>query len=320
MERIDAFTHVMPREFHESMREAHPTPALDLYFEKLWDLDLRIRDMDDHGVEKQVLTLANPPAWLGIDPDDALPLTRLANDLVREAADEYPDRFVPVATLPFATDDYLDEFHRCVEDLGMAGVQIFSNDQGRPIDAPGYLALYEAAESAGAPVWIHPQLHDWYDWAPEHSLHTTFGWPFDTTLAMARLVFAGVFERFPDLDVVTHHLGGMVPYYAGRVATFFEARTNNPDLYPEFEAPDLSTSIEEQFQHFYGDTVIGGAERTLDCGRDFFGDDRVLFATDYPFGPDDGRAFIRQAVDVVETIEEEEGREAVFGGNVAGLV
>ena len=320
-ERIDAFAHVTPPAFHEEMMDVHPTPALrNLYFEPLWNLERRLEDMDDHDIDRQVLSLANPPIWRGMDPEEALPATRLANDLVREMADEHPDRFVPIATLPFANADYVAEFERCVEDLDMRGVQIFSNVDGRPVDSPGHMALYEAANEADVPVWLHPQLHEWYEWLSEYEIHRTLGWPFDTAVAMARLVFAGVFERHPDLDVVTHHLGGMVPYFVGRISTFFEARVNNPDLYPEFEAPSFSEPIEEQFRRFYGDTVIGGAEAPFACGRSFFGDDAVVFATDYPFGPEGGRTFVRQAVDLVESIDDADVREDVFGGTVRSLL
>jgi aminocarboxymuconate-semialdehyde decarboxylase len=319
--RTDAFAHATPPAFYEAMSDAHPTDELrNLYFEPLWDVDRRVRDMDDHGIDRQVLTLANPPIWRGIAPEDALPLVRLANDEIRAMADEHPDRLVPVATLPFANEAYVAEFHRCVEELDMHGVQVFSNVDGRPVDSPGHMALYGAAADAGVPVWVHPQLHGWYDWLSEFELHRTFGWPFDTTIAMARMVFGGVFERHPDLDVVCHHMGGMVPFFIGRVSTFFEARVNNPDLYPDFEAPDFSEPVREQFSRFVGDTVVGGEPASLECGRAVFGDDGVVFATDYPFGPEGGRRFMRQAVDVVETIDDAGVREAVFAGNAESML
>lgn len=320
-ERIDAFAHVTPPAFYEEMREVHPTPALEnLYFEPIWNLDVRIADMDDHGIDRQVLSLANPPIWRGMEPADALPLTRLANDLVREMADEHPDRLIPVATLPYVTDDYVAEFERCITDLDMRGVQLFSNENGRPIDSPAHMDLYDLAASEDRPVWLHPQLHEWHDWDSEFELHRTLGWPFDTSLAMARLVFSGAFERNPDLTVITHHMGAMVPFFIGRLTTFFEARVNNPDMYPEFEAPDFSTSVREQFEKFYGDTVVGGEPAAFDCGRSFFGDEHVLFGTDYPFGPEGGRRFMRQAVDLVEGVEDEGVRRAIYGENVEALL
>ena len=319
--RVDAFTHIIPEAFHDELVSVHPTAAADrLYFQQLYDVELRLADMDEQGVDRQVLTLGNPPLWRGIDPEDALPLVELANDMVAEVAADHPDRFIPVATLPCAGAAFRAEFDRAIDDLGMAGVQIFSNVEGQPIDSPDFQALYDRAADADVPVWIHPQLHDWYPWLPDYALHTTFGWPFDTTVAMGRLVFSGVFERHPDLAIITHHLGGMVPYFIGRVATFFEARMNNPDLYPDFEAPDFSTSIREQFANFYGDTVIGGNVPTLECGRAHFGDDHVLFASDYPFGPKGGRTFVDQAIDVVESVEDDDAREAMFHGNLEKML
>lgn len=319
--KIDAFTHVLPAAFREQMLAVHPTDELEnMWFEKLWNPEVRIDDMDEFGVDRQVLTLADPPIWRGIDPDDAVGLTKLANDLVREFADEHPDRFVPVATLPILNADFLEEFHRCVEDLDVAGVQIFANVEGAPIDSDAHMSLYRAAESAGVPVWIHPNFHEWYGWLDEFELRRALGWPFDTSVAMARLVFSGVFERFPDLDVVTHHLGGMVPYYISRIATSFESRLQHPDLYPEFEAPGFTRPVEEQFRRFYADTVIAGSERSLACARDFFGDGRIVYATDYPFGPDGGRRYLDMATTLVETIDDESVRADVFGGSVQRLL
>ena len=110
--KIDAFAHVFPRPVYEKFMEVNPSEELAALDDatELWDVDQRVADMDEFGVDKQVLTLARPPIWRGMDPEDALPLTRLANDLVREVTDEHPDRFIPVATLPFATDAYVDRY------------------------------------------------------------------------------------------------------------------------------------------------------------------------------------------------------------------
>ena len=121
-ERIDAFAHVLPRGFYEEMDRAHPTETLhNLAFDALWDRDTRLDAMDTHGVDRQVVSLANPAIWRGLDPEDALPLTRSANDAVHAFA-AASDRLIPVGTLPFAGGAYLDELRRCVEDLGMEGV------------------------------------------------------------------------------------------------------------------------------------------------------------------------------------------------------
>lgn len=319
--RIDVFAHVTPPQFFDEMNEVHPTDALrNLYFEQTWNLERRITDMDAHGIDTQVISLANPPIWEGISPEDALSLTQLANDSVRDMADTHPDRLIPIATLPFVTPEYVDEFKRCVDDLGVRGVQIFTNIGGQPIDSDGHLSLYEAAANAGVPVWIHPQFHSWYEWLDEYEIHRTIGWPFDTSVAMMRLVFAGVFERYPDLDIITHHLGGMIPFFIGRISSFFEARVNNPEMYPGFDAPDFSTSVREQFERFYGDTVIGGEKSAFACGRSHFGDDGVVFATDYPFGPDGGRRFMQQAIDVVESLDNRDAKQAIFSENAERLL
>ena len=95
---------------------------------------------------------------------------------------------------------------------------------------------------------------------------------------------------------------------------------NNLDLYPKFEAPDFSTTVREQFQNFYGDTVIGGEIAPFECGRSFFGNEGVVFATDYPFGPNGGRRFMKQAVDVVETVDDEDAFESISSGNMQSIL
>ncbi|MDX1747594.1 MAG: amidohydrolase family protein [Halobacteriales archaeon] len=322
-EVIDAFTHVLPPEFYEEIRKVHHKPReLDTLedADHMWDLEKRIEDMDANGVDKQVINLYRPPIWLGMDPDDALPLTRLANDLVRDIADEYPDRFIPVCTVPFLTGEYVDEFERCVEDLGMAGVQIFSNIEGRPLDDPDFHEFYAAVEDADVPIWIHPQLYDWMPWIDERSDHKMLGWPFDTSVAMNRLVFSGTLDEYPGLRLIPHHMGGMIPFFGKRILTFYKTRRERPDIYP-VDWPEFSRPIEEYFGQFYADTAVSASPEALRCGYEFFGPDNVVFAVDYPLGPDAGREWLEDTIPAIEGMEIPEGdKEKIFGGNIQRLL
>lgn len=316
-QRIDAFAHVLPRDFATALQDAHPTDELDALdeAERFWNMELRLEDMDEHGIDKQVLTLARPPIWQGISPDEALELTQLANDEVARIGDEY-DRFIPVGTLPFMNDEYLAEYERCVEDLGMAGVQIFSNVDGNPIDGLGFRSLYERAADRGTPIWLHPQLHEWHEWDSEYMLHKILGWPFDTSLAMARLVFSGIMADNPDLTVIPHHMGAMIPHFTSRIELFHRMLVQHRDVYP-YRTPEFEGDVVYQFRQFYGDTCRGGDAEILEDGADFFGSDRLLFATDYPFGPDHGRGFMREEVQGVEAMDvDEDVRAAIFGENL----
>lgn len=320
MERIDAYAHVLPQEFLEEMKAAHPTEELtSADVPHLYDHEKRLQDLDDHDIDRQVLALARPTMWRGLDPAEALPLVEAANDAVKAYADQHPDRYIPVATLPFVGERYTEEFERCME-MDMAGVQIFSHTGETPVDSPDHRALYERVVEEDVPVWIHPQLHEWQPWDSEYMLHKMLGWPFDTSLAMGRLVFGGVFEEFPDLKVIPHHMGAMIPHFIGRMEFLHQMSVEYRDMYP-FEVQDFRGEVREQFGKFYGDTAREGSPRLLEDGLEFYGEDQLVFATDYPFGPEKGRGFMRSEVETVEAMDvSEQVREKVFGGNIASIL
>jgi aminocarboxymuconate-semialdehyde decarboxylase len=322
MRRIDAFAHVLPKPFFDEMRQVHPTEEL-LAMEdapRFWDMEIRLQHLDQFGIDEQIINLARPPIWRGVDRVDAIELTRLANDEVARIGEEYPDRFIPVGTLPMVNDTFVEEFERCVNELGMAGVQIFSNVQGEPIDGEAYEPLYERAAAKGVPIWLHPQLHEWHHWDSEYMLHKILGWPFDTSLAMARLVFSGVMERHPNLAVIPHHMGAMIPHFVDRLELFHRMLVEHRDVYPYF-VRELETSIEEAFGRFYADTCRGGSSAVLEDGLGFYGEERLVFATDYPFGPERGVGFIRAETRAVEEMDvDEDTRARVFHENLESLL
>ena len=322
-EVIDAFTHVLPREFFEAFSEAHPSHHVGRMEAQphLWDVEGRLEDMDDYGIDRQVINLVRPPIWQGLDPAEAAPLVAAANDGVADIAAAHPDRFIPVATFPFPTEAYLDELDRCVQDLDMDGVLVFSNVDGRPLDDDAFYPFYERVAHHDVPIWIHPQLHDWYPWIGDYDVHKILGWPFDTSVALLRLVLGGVLESFPSLRIVAHHVGGMLPFFAGRIETVYEARRQYPEAYPMDFSGIGDRPVSSYFDRIYGDTVIGGWAPAVECGHAFFGDDRLVFGSDYPFGPERGRVFLEQALDVVEALDvTPAARDAVLGGNLADLI
>jgi len=317
---IDAYTHVLTEEFYETLLEEYDFQGLSGDPSFLWNVERRLDHMDEFGVDKQVLTLALPPLWRGMDDETALELTRLANDELRSVADEHPDRFIPVGTVPRASDAFLAEFDRCVDDLDMAGVQIFSNIEGEPLDRPRFHGLFERAERHDAPLWMHPQLYEWTPYASEYMEHRLFGWPFDTTLALSRLVFGGVVQEY-DFDLLAHHGGGMVPFYGGRIASFYQPRLDYPENYADTDLPDLDQPVSDYFREFHVDTAVSGSVPAHDCAHSFFGDENVVFGTDYPFGPGRGRAWIESGLDAVDRMRaDDDARAGILGGNLQRLV
>lgn len=311
MQRIDAFAHVIPKDVHDTVAAEAAADGHQFEFPShFWDRSARLADMDRHNIDKQVLALSPPTIWTHISNDELLPFTKFANNQVAEYADATPERFLPVMSIPHVDGEYVDEVRRCIEDLGMVGVQLFSNYNGQPLDNPACLELYEYAERNGVPLWIHPQSHSWYPWVNSFE-ERVFGWLFDTVLAQCRLVFSGVLEAYPDLQILIHHMGSLIPHFYSRIDEFYQRQSVSPYTVHE----ELTAEPLEYFQSLYVDTVTNGSRRSLERGLDFYGTDQLLFASDYPFGP--GRSNgLGKNVQTVDDLPAGTGtRRAIFADN-----
>jgi predicted TIM-barrel fold metal-dependent hydrolase len=317
---IDAHSHVAPAELIDAVAKVRPGPEVDDLRSRpyLYDWDARIRYMDDHGIDVQVLVPARPPMWLGLEREQVHELARLANDAIAAAVARHPTRFVGVAVLPIVDEVMLAELERARTQLGLRGVQIYSNVDGEPVDAEAMWALYEVAERHELPVWIHPQHGPTHAWMNRDLVNRLFYWPFETSAAMARLVFGGVLEKHPRLKFVTHHLGGMVSFYGARIASFSA-------MVEQFAATGLTTSsaafegdVEGRFRRFYADTAVSGSAIALRCGVDFFGAERVVFGTDFPFEGERVPAEILRSIRELDVSQADRAR--ILGGNASRLL
>jgi aminocarboxymuconate-semialdehyde decarboxylase len=330
---IDIFCHILPRAFYDRMLsiasrgEAMQKRVRDVPV--LVDLDQRFRIMDAFEPYAQVFSLATPALNVLGTPDETPDLARLANDGMADLVARYPDRFPGfVASLPLNNlDATAQEIERAVKDLGARGVQIFSNINGRPLDDPAFEPVFRRMAELDLPLWLHPwRGPDAADYATERrskfELWWVFGWPYETSLAMARIVFAGYFDRYPNLKIIVHHMGAMVPYFSGRLGPGLDllgART--PDDEPELHAHRLAKRPFDYFKQFYADTALFGARHAMQCGWDFFGRDRVLFASDMPFDPERGPGYIRDTLRCLEEMPlSPEDRSLVLEGNARRLL
>lgn len=324
-EVIDAYSHILPSDVYETLVEIHPHDEVTNLetATHLMDIENRLADMEAYGVDRQVLTLAHPPIWEGLTEEAALDVMRIANDEIRRIADEHPESFIPVATVPRLTGEFVDEVDRAVSDLGMAGVQTFTNIEGKNLDEPVFDEFFAAMNRAGVPLWIHPQLYPWHDYSPEDTwIYKALGWPFDSTVALSRLIFNGVLDSYPNLRVVSHHLGGFLPFVDERLRSFYQSRSEDPELYVG-TVSDLSRPLDTYFDRIYADTAVSsrGKQLTLRCGYEFFGPENVLFGADYPFGPNGGRYWLEETLPAIESMEiPEEERDSILGKNVLNLI
>ena len=293
------------------------------------DTEARLRMMDQFPGYCQILSLASPTIESIADPDESPDLARIGNDSLCAMAANHPDRFLGwIASLPMNNPEAaMAEIERTVQQLGAVGVQFYTNVQRHPLDEPQYLRVIEHAAAIGCPIWLHPiRLMTSADYPVEDvskfDLWWALGWPYETSVAMARLVFAGLLDRWPELVVITHHCGGMIPMMEGRIESGLQLLgTRNP--------PDLShavkTALKERpidaFRRFHADTASFGSRAAIECGMSFFGLERMLFATDSPFDPEQGPGYIRETLRAIREMELTDAqRDAILSGNAKRLM
>ena len=331
MLKIDAYCHILPGKYKKAVDKilAKRDPKLNTsrYAKSipvLHDLEARFRLMDHFPDYMQVLTVAAPSITEIAKPKEAVELARIANDEMAELVDRYPERFAgAIACLPLNdVDAALVEAKRAIEDLRLRGVEVFTDIGGKPLDDEAFLPLYEMMEAYNLPVFIHPRKEmNVPDYEGEnisrYRAWTKLGWPMATALAMTRLVYGKVLERFPGLNVVTHHCGGVIPFVAGRIDwndDFNEMRMGHRDIFLKRNALDY-------YRRFYLDTAVNGNTAALQCGLSFSGIDRMIFATDLPFCNQGGYRLVRDTVDSIERMGlEEADRKKVYQDNAVALM
>ena len=331
--KLDIFNHIFPKIFYDKMMEVNPN--LEDIGKRvrgvpvLYDLEERFRCMDLFEDYAQILCLASPPLEIIAGPDVTPDLAKVANDGMAEYVAKYPDRFPGfIASMPMNNPDAaLEEIDRAIKDLKAVGVQFFTNVKGKPLDLPEFKPLFEKMANYDLPIWIHPARGaNFPDYLTEdkskYEIWWTFGWPYDTSAMMVRLVFGGYFDAFPNLKIITHHLGGMVPYFEGRVGPGWDqlgARTSDEDyssVLKNLKKPHL-----EYFKMFYADTALFGSYTGTVCGLEFFGADNVLFASDSPFDPEKGPGYIRETIKIVDALPiSDEDRQKIYEGNARRLM
>lgn len=334
MKKIDIYNHVLPPAYLDLVK-AHSKDAGIVKrvtgLRLLWDLEARAAMLVDKFPDVvQVLTLSAPaPEMLG-GPDQSPEFARVANDGMAEICKRWPDQFpVFVASLPMNNvPEALKEMDRAINELGARGVQILTSVNGRPLDDPEFFPLFEAmAVKHDLPIWMHPfRPGTTFDYKGEerskYEIWQVLGWPFESSVAMSRMVFSGLLEKLPNLRVITHHCGGMLPYFAGRAETLWaQLGSRSADGSEANVLKSLSKPPMDYFKMFYGDTVLGGSSSALRCGLDFFGIDHVVFASDCPFDPENGPMFIREGIRSIDDLDlSEEDQEKLYLGNALRLM
>ncbi len=272
------------------------------------DIAFRATVLEQEGVDRQVLTLTTPGTHVEA-PARAVELARLVNDAFAAVVRERGQRFAALATLPL-NDPAASarELRRAVQELGFRGAMVFSNVNGVALADARFEELYRTADELGAVLHIHPTNPVGVEAMTDYWLMPLVGFPMDTTLAAAKLVFSGVVERFPRIRWVLSHLGGAIPYLAERLDRGYRA-------FKECRA-HITRAPSEYLKRFYYDTVNFDAG-ALKLAIAFAGPSQILAGSDYPHQIGSIPAMLEslRGLDVSAT-----DRTAILGGNAEELL
>jgi predicted TIM-barrel fold metal-dependent hydrolase len=331
--KIDIFCHILPPAYFDKMTSIATRGA---YLQKrvreipaMTNLDVRFKVMDLFGDYRQVLSLSAPPIEALGGPDVTPDLAKLANDTMAETVAKYPDRFPSfIASLPLNNAEATQqEIDRAIHQLGATGIQIFTNVNGRPLDDPEFRPVFATMAQLNLPIWMHPsRTASFPDYQTEQKskleLWWVFGWPYETSVAMSRIIFAGYFDEFPNLRVVTHHMGGMIPYFAGRIGPGLDqlgSRTDDEDLSQYTKR--LKKRPFDYYKMFLADTALFGYRPGVELGLSFFGVDNVLFASDFPFDPEKGTYNPRVTIEDIDGLQISDAqRQQIYEGNARKML
>lgn len=292
---IDAYAHIVPPQYLARLERLlstwEPSERVKLYGswlhedEVLANLDARWRLLDRFPDYRQVLVLGVYPTEELGDAEQSAELARAVNDELAGLVRDHPDRFAGFAAeLPLNdVDASLEELDRVVNELGALGAQIHTHVNGVPLDDPRFEPLFARFHQLDRMVWLHPTRSSlWSDYLTEsesrYGIWWSLGWPYETAVAMARLVYAGHMERFAGLKILTHHGGGMIPHFSGRLDAI-QTEDQREVFEQVFKRPAL-----DYFRMFYADTAFFGAPHGVRSSIEFFGPEHVLFGSDMPLG------------------------------------
>lgn len=272
------------------------------------DIAYRESVLKEHGVDTQILSLTTPGTHVE-EPAIAVKLARLVNDGFAAIVRGSGGRFAAVATLPLSDPQAsARELERACRQLGFCGAMVFSNINGVALSDDRFLPVWEIANDLGAVIHIHPTSPVGVEAMQQYWLMPLVGFPLDTTLAAASLVFSGVVDRFPRIKWALGHLGGAIPYLVERLDRGFHA-------FKECRA-HIDRPPSEYLREFYYDSVNFDV-RALQLAIDFAGADHILAGSDYPHQI----GSLRRMLDSIASLNlSESDRDAILGGNAARLL
>lgn len=293
---IDVFAHVLLPEFYRKMLKIEPRlPQILPFIQHPHLTNLEQRYLAWNGKTRQIISYVNVNPEDYVSSEKAAELCREANQELIQTVEEHSDMFMAgVAMIPMNhLNAALDILTDVSQSKTLIGVQLFTRAIGKSIADSSFRVIFEACERLEIPIWLHPVFDSR---KPDNNI--VFSWEYEISQAMLQIVQEGIYRDFPNLKIIVHHAGGMIPFFAERIHY----------ILPEQQVTD--------FRKFYVDTAILGNPKALELAIDYFGVEHVLFGTDAPLGI--APAGATQAI--IDTIKQlplpEKDKEAILRNNI----
>lgn len=293
---------------NEATREVNARQA-DVIRGQLTDVDRRLADMDEMGIDVQALSPVPLQYYYALEPDLGRTAARLINDEIAVVAAAHPDRFVGLGGLPMQSPDMaVAELERVVKELGFKGIELSTNVNGEELSHEKFRRIFAKAEELDILIFLHPNGFSDGARLRDHYFINVIGNPLDSTVAVHHLIFDGVLDSYPKLKICVAHGGGYLPAYSGRIDHAHAARE---DCRRRIEEPPTS-----YLRRLYFDTVVF-TEHQLEYLVGLYGSDHIVLGTDYPFdmGMDDPVGFVAGTTALTQG-----DKEAIVGANAARLL
>jgi aminocarboxymuconate-semialdehyde decarboxylase len=272
------------------------------------DLDENLADLNAAGMTMAVLQPTQTMFFYWAEPAAAAELNRMVNEFTAAEVKKRPDTWVGLATVPLQSPELaVQELNHAVKILGLKGVIIGSNMNGRNYDDEAFLPFFAKAEELGTPIWIHPNNPAGIERVKDYYLANFLGLPLESTIAVAQMVFGGILDRYPNLKICMSHAGGVLPFLVGRID------------HGQAERPESREKCQHPFSHYlkniYVDTITFRPD-TLRFVLELMPPGHVFLGTDYPYDMADTDPI----GSVKAAVKDEALQKAIFSSNLATIL